>query len=129
MAGGNPELINRIAFKNETLKQLKELGVWLVDASPFALYSSNNDIDLRPYYREVLNLCWNLLIREQIEDANPNDIMVIGHNVYNALSENLTSLFQDRGINIFNFFQPQAHIAAEMHLMQFQEYYRNCHQE
>jgi hypothetical protein len=126
---GNRVLENRINSKYNTLKQLKELGVWLIDVCPFALYSNNRGNNLRQNYNIVLDLCWEFFIRGQIVSANPKDIKVIGHNVYNALSNNLTQLSIDLGIHVHKFFQPQAHLPAEEHLHQYQEYYRNCHQE
>jgi len=121
--GGIPDVSTRINNKYELLNTLKAIGVWLLDASLFGIYpwqpGFNNN-----HYHELLGLCWKKLIKQEILDANPINIIVIGKKVYNSLKIPIENLHDNISIHVQK--QPQAHMTRAERLAQFQKYYKIC---
>ena len=119
LMGGEPDQIQRLKNKVKLLKDLQEAGIWLIDASLFALYKPGGHHP--PVDRMgLIKYCWDQYILSEINYANPNHIICIGKGVANILAERLLINFQDRYSIIP---QPNAHLPANEHLNNFQKYF------
>lgn len=96
----------RITNKIKILNELKENGIWLIDASIVALYGNGP----KPKeYKKILDICWHNYIHSLILEENPEAILVIGSQVYKNLEENLKTL----NIPFDYIYQPQARLSKE----------------
>jgi len=83
-----PEFLQRIRNKISVLEQLKEKGVWLVDASIVALYNDTRKPDSDMMER-IIKISWKRYVSKVIQDANPEKIIVIGKGVHKILEREL----------------------------------------
>ena len=102
----NRDFSKRLGSKYELLTRLKQDGVWLVDASILALYVPRKKKPSPRMREKIIECCWNSYIRDQIQKANPQSVVVIGKGVYKALQGKLAELEQN-GIKVDCVPQPQ----------------------
>lgn len=109
--GGNPHSQSRMAAKLKVLTQLRQRGVWLVDASIAALYLPGRPKPAAQLRETVLRASWDSYTGEVVAAAEPEAILCIGVGVMRALGARLDRL----GIAWSGVHQPQAHLSAEAH--------------
>ena len=102
----NKNLLNRLSAKTEVLSQMRDMGIWLVDASILALYSPGGGRPSPSVCQRVMERCWDRYIGHQIQVAAPHSIVVIGKGVKNALQTRLNKLSEIEKIHCIP--QPQA---------------------
>ena len=119
----NKNLLNRLSAKTEVLSQMRDMGIWLVDASILALYRPGGERPTSLICQQVLECCWDNYIRSQIVEANPSSILIIGKGVCELLKSKLLDLKQELPIHIDWVRQPQGcrstQAVEEMHLKAF----------
>lgn len=108
---GNPDVRNRIDAKLRVLSQLRDRGVWLVDASIAALYLPGRPKPAARLRESVLQASWDSFTSGVVEAAEPEAVLCIGVGVMRALESRLNRL----GIPWSGVHQPQAHLSADEH--------------
>jgi hypothetical protein len=110
-------LKDRIGYKLKVLRQMKDQGIWLVDASISALYHPGRQkpaVD----YKQVLQTSWKEHVRSTIEESRPEGILCIGCGVARTLKDRLDELQIPWGVVP----QPGARLPSEEHLRVFKKY-------
>ncbi len=116
-----PEFLQRIRNKISVLEQLKEKGVWLVDASIVALYNDTRKPDPDMMER-IIKISWKSYVSKLIQDANPEKIIVIGKGVHKILEREL----RQTNIPIHVQSQPQGIRTKAGITEAFEKYYELC---
>ena len=111
--------LQRLRDKISVLEQLKEKGIWLVDASIVALYPKKPAPKIM---KEITRISWKSYVSKVIQDANPEKIIVIGKGVHRILEREL----RQTNIPIHVQPQPQAHMTAEEIVETYKNYYKLC---
>jgi len=112
--------MKRLHNKVHVLRQLKEKGVWLLDASIVGLYGSGTK---KPTMIEkVLEICWNNYLVDTITDVDPKHIIVIGKGVGNILNYKLRKITSSFTVIP----QPQARGTSQWQLENYKNYQRIC---
>jgi len=115
------EFLQRIRNKISVLEQLKEKGVWLVDASIVALYNDTRKPDPDMMER-IIKISWKSYVSKVIQDVNPEKIIVIGKGVHKSLEREL----RQTNIPIHIQLQPQG-IRTKAGIIEASEkYYKLC---
>ena len=114
LKGSEPILRRRIAAKVALLEKLKACGVWLLDASPLALYRAGGGKPGNNMYQSALAAGWEVYTAEVVRSLSPRAVMVIGKMVHNVLVERL-KLVVDPTTEIDWIYQPQAQESAQVH--------------
>lgn len=117
---------SRIKSKVEVLKELKERGIWLLDASILALYNPNSPEQRKPplsIRTEVLSICWDNYIRSLVAESKPEKIIVIGKGVESVLHDRIKEISGGHHI-VLN--QPQARMSSKELQNTHETYYREC---
>ena len=113
----------RIKNKIDLLVDLKNRGIWLVDASIIALYNKGvkptNEV-----FNEVIRTSWNNYTKQLILDAQPNHVIVVGKGIAKNIESSLPSLVGYNNYTVIP--QPQAHLPSEEHLSNFKKYHSIC---
>lgn len=115
----NKNFSERIKSKISTLQKLKDRGIWLVDLSIVGLYIPGEPKPSIKLQNKVLSYCWEKLIREEVEEAAPEHLIIIGKGVGRVL-ENMLSAAQVKSLTVLN--QPQAKLSSKEQL----ELYVTC---
>lgn len=110
LKGGNPNFADRLNSKINLLNQLKQMGVWLVDASVVALYRPGGAKPDQKKQAEIIHRCWDNYIGDQIASSKPHSIIVIGAGVKKALMSRLATL---SGVEQHYVPQPQKRMSAK----------------
>jgi hypothetical protein len=100
LKGDSPEFKDRLSAKIGLLKSLRAKGVWLIDASVLALYTSGGGKPASHVRERVLQTCWDEYIAHVVAGAMPKQIIVIGQGVARALSGRLNELTKGEHITI-----------------------------
>jgi hypothetical protein len=111
----------RIQAKQNLLRRMRDAGLWLIDASVTALYRSGGRRVSGGVYRRVLQTSWDSHVGQVVGDSRPDALVVIGRNVWNALSDRLTAVLPAERIEVIC--QPQARLSAAERA----EERRRCH--
>jgi len=82
--------INSLANKIHLLKEMKQLGIWLLDASIIGINDKSKPSPEK--YGELIRLCWKEYISHIIKKANPSHIACIGKKVGGALQKHVKDL-------------------------------------
>lgn len=112
-------LSERIQNKLSILQELKEQGIWLLDASLAALYPKPK---VRGMYESCIAKSWPYLF-DLISEAHPEKLVVIGKGVRNRLESRIATL----GVSWDWIHQPQARLKSEQHMENFQRLYGVVH--
>lgn len=119
-----PNYHQRITNKMTILEQLKEKGIWLVDASIVALYNDSKK-PIPGIVESVIKISWKHHISKIIQEVNPDKIIVIGRGVHKILENRL----RITGIPIYVQSQPQG-IRTKVGIKDaFETYYKLCNNE
>lgn len=110
----------RIANKIKILKQLKEQGIWLVDASIVGLYKDGKKIS---NMFEALEESWQSYTRDVVISTKPDHVICIGKGVARVVEADLRKLFPSRYTVIP---QPNAFLPSEEHLANYKTYSEIC---
>ncbi|MDG6221876.1 MAG: hypothetical protein QCH99_01275 [Candidatus Bathyarchaeota archaeon] len=110
----------RLQNKISILKEMKNQGIWLVDASIVDLYGSGKKDPLM--IENILRICWEHHISNTITESNPKHVIVIGKSVAKVIGYYL----QKNGIAFTVIPQPQARGSSEWQLENYRKYQRIC---
>ncbi len=121
LIGGTPSLVNRVRRKLELLHDLKDQGIWLLDASLAALYPKMRLPN--GMYQKCLQKSWPY-VSEMITAAKPERIIVIGKTVWRTFLRHQTF---PSGIPCFLQPQPQARMAKQERMEMFHTYHDLVH--
>lgn len=110
----------RIANKIKLLRDLKDRGIWLVDASIVALYKEGKKM---PNMFTALEESWQSYTRDVVHRANPEHIICIGKGVANVVSKDLKNDFSRRFTVIE---QPNAFLSSKKHMENYKKYSEIC---
>ena len=102
-----PDLIARVTAKLSVLTQLKARGVWLLDASPVALYAASQPAPKIAVTSQALELAWSAYTREAIRAAQPRAVMIVGKMVHDAIGGRIRALLGP-SVPVQWMYQPQA---------------------
>jgi hypothetical protein len=106
-----PVSLERLRNKITVLRQLRERGIWLVDASIAALYIPGHRKPAARLREAVLHASWDSYTRLVVEEATPSAVLCIGVGVARALRTRLDQI----GVPWGTVHQPQAHLSSEEH--------------
>lgn len=104
-ASKNRDDTQRLKSKLALLKQLKSSGVWLLDASPMALYNVPKPEQIPKVYAEIMRQSWESYTKPIIRETQPDCIICIGRSVWKILSQALKPMAANK---VFCLPQPQA---------------------
>jgi hypothetical protein len=114
----------RIYNKVVLLQQLKEMGVWLLDASVAALYFPRRPKPAPYLLEQAILTSWDSYVGPIVKAANPSHIICIGTGVKNFLAERLSTV----GAPVIGIPQPNARLSTVQHFQGFQKYFQVVHQ-
>ena len=117
---GNTMYRQRLQNKIKLLNDLRDRGIWLVDASIIALYK--NGKKLKEMFH-ALQESWQSYTRGVVLAASPKHVICIGKGVSGVVGNDLNKHFQGRYTVIP---QPNAHLSSEDHMLNFINYSRTC---
>ena len=101
----------RVANKVALLGRLRDAGVWLLDASPAALYGPGGTKPTSRTIDQAIDLGYELHVRHAIEAAAPSEIVCVGKGVGDVLVTRL----RRTGATITVVPQPNARLTAAEH--------------
>ena len=110
----------RLQNKTRLLQQLKDRGVWLIDASIVALYKQGKKV---PNMLSVVQSSWNSYTRDVVVSSNPQHVICIGKGVARVVEGDLQKFFRNRYTVIA---QPNARLSSEQHMANYQRYRAIC---
>lgn len=110
----------RIRNKIKVLSQLRNQGVWLVDASIVALYRDSKKI---PHMFEALSESWRSYTGEIVKSSKPEHVICIGKGVANIVEADLRKSFPSAYTVLA---QPNAFLSSDEHFANYEEYSRIC---
>lgn len=110
----------RIRNKIEVLAQLREKGVWLIDASIVALYKDSKKV---PNMFEALSESWRSYTREVIISSQPEHVICIGKGVASMVEDDLRDNFPSAYTVLA---QPNAFLPSDEHFANYKMYSRIC---
>lgn len=119
---GNLDSRARLREKLKVLAQLRERGIWLVDASIAALYLPGRPKPAARLRESVLQASWDSYTCSVVTEAEPDAVLCIGVGVMRALGTRLERL----GIPWSGVHQPQAHLSADEHARILETYAVVC---
>lgn len=105
-----PDADARIRNKIALLQEMRQRGIWLVDASLIGLYQLGRKKPEADVMAEVVRLSWNAFWGVTLSDINPAHVVVIGRDVARWLAQPLEKTFAGRYTVVA---QPNAHLSAE----------------
>jgi len=117
---GKTGTVQRVRNKIELLQQMKERGIWLVDASIVALYKDGKKI---PRMFDALKGSWRSYTREVVLSANPEHVICIGKGVAGVVEPDLKKHFPSRYTVLA---QPNAFLSSAEHFENYKTYSRIC---
>jgi hypothetical protein len=107
-----PDFERRVRARLALLEALRLRGVWLLDASPIALYVKGGG---KPkHLPEVLRTAWEEYACAAVREVAPDAVMVIGKMVHSALGERVQAAVGP-DVPVDWLYQPQAHVTAAEH--------------
>ncbi len=110
----------RVANKLDLLRRLRDLGVWLLDTSPAALYLPGRPKPDKATLDACLRTGWDHHVRYAVEGAAPSHIICIGRGVEAALGDRLRRV--PARVTVVP--QPNARLASAEHHASFLTYHR-----
>ena len=111
---GEPDWMRRVARKIALLEKLKRRGVWLLDASPVALYWGSRKKPAAKVLRSALVAGWEAYSREMVRELSPRAVVFIGKTVFDVLGERVREVLPD-ATTVDWMYQPQAQLPTLDH--------------
>lgn len=115
---GTPSFPQRLQNKATILQQMKEKGIWLLDASIVGLYGNGLKRGSSEY-RTIIRLCWDNYVARIFENAHPEYVIVIGKGVEKALMSRLKLPYEVIDL-------PQAHLSSHKQMENYKRYNEIC---
>ena len=115
-------LPERLFQKVRILEQLREQGVWLLDASIAALYIPGQRKPSINLIEAALTTSWDTYVGAALRTASPQAILVVGFSVARILRQRLNRL----GIPWGAVPQPNARLSSQDHFAIYADYCRVC---
>ncbi len=112
----------RVKNKVDLLLSLKQMGIWLVDASIVALYNDGE----KPKHKimsSVIRKSWEYYTAGVIEEARPEHVICIGKGIDRLIGADVKETVGNRYTVIP---QPNAHLSSEEHMENFKKYGEIC---
>ncbi len=81
-----------LAAKLKVLETLKARGVWLMDASPVALYAASQPKPRVAELATALEIAWPTYTREAIRAAAPRAVMIVGKMVHDGIGGRIRAM-------------------------------------
>ena len=124
---GTRNFSQRIKNKINLLQDLKDRGIWLLDASIMGLYIPKDDNDRKDEILGiVLDICWNAYINTVINKVNekkkPPSIVIVGRTVEKMIGNKIQDILR------LCIDQPQSHLTKEERQEQMDELNRVAQQ-
>lgn len=116
MTAANKRIANKLAL----LQRLRELGVWLLDASLAALYLPGRAKTSPALLEACLQLSWDHHVGSVLKAAAPSHVVCIGKGVATGLGRRLGEI--DAPVTVLP--QPNARLGSAEHHESFKTYYR-----
>jgi hypothetical protein len=101
----------RVANKLALLRRLRDAGMWLLDASPAALYSPAGAKPSSRIIDQAIDIGYELHVRHAVEAAAPSEIVCVGRGVGDVLATRLRRV----GASITVVPQPNARLTTRAH--------------
>lgn len=120
LKSGTPNLDRRIANKIALLQRLKDMGVWLVDASIGGLYLPGGVKPPQKLIRDAIRVSWESCVKQMVIEANPQHIICIGKTVEGVLGGDLRSMV---GGDLTVVKAPAARMTAKELLKNYREFF------
>ena len=117
---GKTSTKQRIKNKIQILNDLKNKGIWLVDASIVALYKDGRKI---PFMFKALKKSWESYTRDVVISSEPEHVICIGKGVAEIVRQDLDKNFNSRYTVIP---QPNAFLKSQEHLENYKTYSQIC---
>jgi len=109
--------------KLKILKEMKEKGIWLVDASISGLYVPGGSKPNSKKVKEAILCSWEGFVKNVIEECQPEKLIIIGKTVWKTMYPILPSNLRAKADWIY---QPNAHLSGDEHINNFQKLYKLC---
>ncbi|MDI9578819.1 MAG: hypothetical protein QM398_11880 [Thermoproteota archaeon] len=93
LKSATPSFTERLQNKISILSEMKQKGIWLMDASIVGLYGNEAKNDLSACDR-IIEICWNNYIEGIVEQAEPKFVIIIGKGVEKIISHKLRIPFE-----------------------------------
>ena len=110
--------IDSLANKINLLKKMKQLGIWLLDASIIGINDKNKPLPGK--YDELILLCWKEYISHIVKETNPLHVICIGKKVGKILEKHIEEL---TGNNPTILPQPGAYLTKQ----ELKELHESCY--
>lgn len=117
---------NEFNNKLKILYQMKERGIWLVDASICGLYIPGGKKPNSTKIKKALDCSWNGYVKNVIESSNPEKMVVIGKTIWDAIRPFLSPEFRSKTEWVY---QPNARLAGKGHIKNYQKLHQICNPE
>jgi hypothetical protein len=115
----------RILNKINLLKDLRNKGIWLVDASIIALYK-NRQKPPKPEYKKLILCSWEGYTKNVVKESKPEKIIVIGQGVADVLEDDVNNI-SNGNYNVI--YQPNYRgLTVEQNRDNHIKYYTLCHE-
>jgi len=111
---GESDWVRRVARKIALLERLKRRGVWLLDASPVALYWGSRKKPARKLLEAALVAGWEEHSRAVVRELSPRAVVFIGKTVFDVLGERVREVLP-ASTPIEWIYQPQAQVPTIDH--------------
>lgn len=113
----------RIQNKIDVLNQMKNKGIWLIDASIVALFNNGQ----RPPHskiQKVIEASWRGYTRDWITGEKPSHVICIGKGVANVVEDEVKGIVGDNNVTVIP--QPNARLSTNEHMTNFKRYSELC---
>ena len=98
----------RLRAKVELLEQMREAGMWLVDASVTALYHRGKRLAGGKNYATALRISWEEHVGKVLSECSPTGVLIVGKAVANALSGSIQKIVPGGKVDVVS--QPNARL-------------------
>lgn len=98
----------RLQAKVELLEQMRDAGMWLVDASVTALYHCGKRLADGKNYASVIRISCDEHVGKVLRECSPAGVLIVGKAVSNALSDTIQKIVPGAKVAVVS--QPNAHL-------------------
>lgn len=98
----------RIQAKIDLLRQMREAGLWLVDASVTALYHRGNKLASGNDYERALRISWNDHVGNELSECSPTAVLIVGKAVAKVLAGSVSDILPNASVDVIS--QPNARL-------------------
>jgi hypothetical protein len=120
----NRDAMARLNAKADLLRTLRDSGVWLVDASIVGVYASGGKKPSNTLIKKILKTSFHHYVRRSIEDTQPEQVIIVGTSVRDALIEQIREIVSPNKITTVC--QPNARIDGNKRQREMTELFKLC---